>query len=183
MGGLGIAVLAIILLTGIEFEGLVPAEVVAAMAGAIGFGGAIALQLIGPDTRLAGIIAVAVGMAAAVPAAWLTWRLSRAARTMRTDATPTRQHLVGTQGVVVTQVPAGDGYGEVRIRLGGGLAHTASPPAAHCRRQARNRSYASRPSGTHGHSGRRRCSSSSVRKACQATSSACGRTGTSQRTS
>lgn len=122
MGGLGVAVLAIILLTGIElpaFESLVPAEVVAAMAGAIGFGGAIALQLIGPERQFAGIIAVAIGMAAAVPAAWLTWRLSRAVRNMRTDATPTRQDLVGTQGVVVTQVPAGDGYGEVRVRLGG----------------------------------------------------------------
>jgi membrane protein implicated in regulation of membrane protease activity len=54
-----------------------------------------------------------------VPAAWLAWRLARAAREMPTDATPARHHLVGTQGVVVTPVPAGSGYGEVRLRLGG----------------------------------------------------------------
>jgi membrane protein implicated in regulation of membrane protease activity len=64
-------------------------------------------------------VAVAAGALAAVPAAWLAWRLSRAARNMRTDATPQRQHLVGSLGVVVTPVPAGAGYGEVRVRLGG----------------------------------------------------------------
>jgi membrane protein implicated in regulation of membrane protease activity len=45
-------------------------------------------------------------------------RLARAARNMRTDATPTRQHLVGSLGVVVTPIPA-TGYGEVRVRIGG----------------------------------------------------------------
>ena len=37
---------------------------------------------------------------------------------MRTDATPTRDDLVGALGVVVTPIPA-SGYGEVRVRLGG----------------------------------------------------------------
>ena len=62
--------------------------------------------------------AVAGGVLAAVPTGWLASRLARAARNMRTDATPTRADLVGALGVVVTPIPA-DGYGEVRIRLGG----------------------------------------------------------------
>ena len=37
---------------------------------------------------------------------------------MRTDATPTRTDLVGRLGVVVTPIPA-EGYGEVRITIGG----------------------------------------------------------------
>ncbi|MFD0786472.1 NfeD family protein, partial [Micromonospora azadirachtae] len=44
--------------------------------------------------------------------------LGRAARRMRTDATPTRNDLVGAVGLVVTPVPV-NGYGEVRIRLAG----------------------------------------------------------------
>ena len=43
---------------------------------------------------------------------------ARAAGRMRTDATPTRSDLVGRLGVVVTTIPA-EGYGEVRITIGG----------------------------------------------------------------
>jgi len=62
--------------------------------------------------------AVAGGALAAVPTGWLAARLSRAARNMRTDATPTRDHLAGAIGLVVTPIPSG-GYGEVRVRLAG----------------------------------------------------------------
>jgi hypothetical protein len=37
---------------------------------------------------------------------------------MATDDTPQRSDLIGTNGVVVSPIPAG-GYGEVRLHLGG----------------------------------------------------------------
>jgi membrane protein implicated in regulation of membrane protease activity len=126
IGGVAVAVLAVALLGGEllhlghpDAGGPVSTEVVAGFVGAFGFAAAAASELL--TARTAGLIAVAVaaGALAAVPAAWLAWRLSRAARNMRTDATPQRQHLVGSLGVVVTPVPAGAGYGEVRVRLGG----------------------------------------------------------------
>jgi membrane protein implicated in regulation of membrane protease activity len=59
-----------------------------------------------------------VGVLVAIPAAIGTIALSRVAARMRTDATPTRADLIGRLGVVVTPIPP-DGYGEVRISLGG----------------------------------------------------------------
>ncbi|MBU2664775.1 hypothetical protein KOI35_14835 [Actinoplanes bogorensis] len=119
-GGVGVALLALALLGGellsfLHFgDGPVSLEVVAGFLGAFGFAAAIASELgAGP------IGAAVIGLVAAAPAAWLTLRLSRAARTMATDATPTRHDLVGTLGVIVTAVPAGSGYGEVRVLLGG----------------------------------------------------------------
>lgn len=125
VGAAGVAVLALALLGGEllhlgqpDVGGLISVEAVAGFAGAFGFGGAIANELLGGRTPGMVAGAVAVGAAAAVPTAWLAARLSRAARTMRTDPTPTRDHLVGALGVVVTPVPA-EGYGEVRVRLAG----------------------------------------------------------------
>jgi membrane protein implicated in regulation of membrane protease activity len=90
---------------------------IAGFIGAFGFGGAIAAQL--TDARTA-TVPVVVGLAAALPTAWLGARLTRAAMDMRTDATPTQSDVIGTLGVVIQQIPA-DGYGEVRIRLAGQL--------------------------------------------------------------
>ncbi|GIE35706.1 hypothetical protein Ait01nite_087510 [Actinoplanes italicus] len=126
IGGLAVAVLAVALLGGEllhlghpDAGGPVSTEVVAGFVGAFGFAGAAASELLGARTTGSIAVAVVIGALAAVPAAWLAWRLSRAARDMRTDATPQRQHLVGSLGVVVTPVPAGTGYGEIRVRLGG----------------------------------------------------------------
>ncbi|GLX99694.1 MULTISPECIES: hypothetical protein [Actinoplanes] len=126
IGGFGVALLALALLGGEllhighpDAGGPVSLEVVAGFLGAFGFAGAAATELFGARTPVMLAAAAAVGAAAAVPTGWLAWRLARAARNMRTDATPTRDDLVGTLGVVVTPVPAGSGYGEVRIRLGG----------------------------------------------------------------
>ncbi|MFD2766300.1 hypothetical protein [Micromonospora eburnea] len=125
IGGVGVGVLALALLGAEVFsfghpdvDGPVSLEAAAGFAGAFGFGAAIVNELLGGGTP--GMIAAAVagGVLAAVPTAWLATRLGRAARNMRTDATPTRNHLVGAVGLVVTPVPA-DGYGEVRIRLAG----------------------------------------------------------------
>lgn len=125
IGGAGVAVLALSLLGAellhfahADVDGPVSVEAVAGFLGAFGFGAAIVNELVGGRTP--GMIAAAVagGAVAAVPTAWLAARLSRAARDMRTDPTPTRDDLVGALGLVVTPVPA-VGYGEVRVRLAG----------------------------------------------------------------
>ncbi|SCF43446.1 hypothetical protein GA0070564_109109 [Micromonospora mirobrigensis] len=125
IGGAGVAVLALGLLgTGLlhlgspDVDGPVSLETVAGFVGAFGFGAAIVNELLGGRTPGMLAVAVAGGAFAAVPTAWLASRLSRAARDMRTDPTPTRDHLVGATGLVVTPVPTG-GYGEVRVRLAG----------------------------------------------------------------
>ncbi|WFE22836.1 NfeD family protein [Solwaraspora sp. WMMD937] len=135
IGGLGVVVLAVGLLGGeflhlgdVSADGPVSVEVVAGFAGAFGFAAAIANELLGAGDAGAGgplgagagltVAAAAIGVAAALPAGWLTMRLSRAARNMPTDGTPTRDHLVGTLGVVITPIHPG-GYGEIRVRLGG----------------------------------------------------------------
>lgn len=90
---------------------------VAGFVGAFGFGGAIAASLTG-DGLVAVLAGVIAGVVVAIPAAIGTVALARAASRMRTDATPTRMDVVGRLGVVVTPIPA-QGYGEVRITLGG----------------------------------------------------------------
>ncbi|MFF5076242.1 hypothetical protein ACFY36_04275 [Actinoplanes sp. NPDC000266] len=120
IGAVGVGVLALSLLGGelLSFlhvgDGPVSLEVVAGFVGAFGFASAITAELSGTA-----VLAPLIGLVAAVPTAWLALRLGRAARTMPTDATPRRQDLVGTLGVIVTAVPSGSGYGEVRILLGG----------------------------------------------------------------
>lgn len=125
IGGAGVAVLALSLLGAellqfghADVDGPVSVETVAGFLGAFGFGAAIVNELVGGRTP--GMIAAAAagGALAAVPTAWLAARLSRAARDMRTDPTPTRDDLVGALGLVVTPVPA-VGYGEVRVRVAG----------------------------------------------------------------
>ncbi|MEU4566124.1 hypothetical protein [Micromonospora sp. NPDC023956] len=125
IGAVSVVVLAIALLGGEllhlghpEVGGPTSLEVVAGFTGALGFGGAIANELIGGDSPAMVAGAAGVGALAAVPAAWFAARLGRAARTMPTDPTPTRDHLVGALGVVVTPIPT-TGYGEVRVRLAG----------------------------------------------------------------
>jgi membrane-bound ClpP family serine protease len=120
IGGLGVLLLVLSLL-GIELldlDGLVPLEVVAAMLGTFGFAAAIGSTLLegGPVPALLG--AAVIGAIASLPAGWLTLRLVRAARNMATDATPTRDDLLGSMGVVVTPIPE-HGYGEVRVTMGG----------------------------------------------------------------
>jgi membrane protein implicated in regulation of membrane protease activity len=125
IGGIGVLVLAVSLLGGeflhfggVDGGGAWSVEAISGFAGAFGFVGAIVNELLAGVTSAAPVLAVTAGIAAALPMAYLALRLSKAARNMRTDATPTRSDLVGSLGVVVTSIPA-QGYGEVRIRLGG----------------------------------------------------------------
>jgi len=120
IGGLGVLVLALSLL-GVELfdlDGFVSLEVVAAMMSTFGFGAAIASSLLADRAAPAVLAAAGIGVAASLPAGWLTMRLVGAARRMQTDATPTREDLPGSTGVVVTPIPR-HGYGEVRVILGG----------------------------------------------------------------
>ncbi|WP_336032383.1 NfeD family protein [Geodermatophilus sp. FMUSA9-8] len=134
VGGIGVALLVLSLVAGeiahlgaADADGPVSLEVVAALLGGVGFGGAAAVALLPEDLSTAPTVALAllVGAVAALPLAWGAYRLSRALRDMPTTETLTRDHLAGAQGVVVSAVPAG-GYGEVRLQLAGqGLKYTA----------------------------------------------------------
>jgi membrane protein implicated in regulation of membrane protease activity len=92
--------------------------VIAGFLGAFGFGGAIVESLLPGRGGTGLLIAVVVGLLAAVPTGWLAGRLVNAAMNMSTDATLTSNDLVGTVGVVITPVPVG-GYGEVRLSVAG----------------------------------------------------------------
>jgi membrane protein implicated in regulation of membrane protease activity len=134
VGGVGVVLLLVSLLIGeighLAFDadgGPFSLEAVAALLGGVGFGGAAVTALL--PGSLSGtatvLIALLVGLAFAVPLAWGAVRLSRALRDMPTTETITRHHLAGTQGVVVSAVPA-TGYGEVRLSLAGqGLKYAA----------------------------------------------------------
>ena len=88
---------------------------IAGFIGAFGFAGAIGTQVL--HSRSATIPCL-IGVAAAIPTAWLAARLTRAAMEMHTDATPTQGDVIGTLGVVVRAIPA-QGYGEVRVSFAG----------------------------------------------------------------
>ena len=125
IGGIGVAVLALGLIGGqvlglidAGFDAMVSTETVAGFLGVFGFGSALVSAAIGAQSPGELAVSGAVGLAAAVPAAFLVARLSRAARDMSTDDTPSRSDLIGALGVVVTPIPA-LGYGEVRVRVGG----------------------------------------------------------------
>jgi membrane protein implicated in regulation of membrane protease activity len=122
IGGIGIVLLAVSLLLGDVLggdgdAGPLSLPSVAGFVGAFGFGGAAAAAVTGTGI-LAVLVGLTVGIAVAIPAAIGTIALSRLAARMRTDATPTRGDLVGRLGVVVTPIPT-DGFGEIRISLGG----------------------------------------------------------------
>ena len=92
--------------------------VIAGFLGAFGFGGAIVESLLPNRGGTGLLVAVVVGLLAAVPTGWLAGRLVNAAMNMSTDATLTSNDLLGTVGVVITPVPVG-GYGEVRLSVAG----------------------------------------------------------------
>ncbi len=91
---------------------------IAGFIGALGFGGAIVAALLPFGGPGAVLVALVVGLGAGVPASWLAGRLMAAAVNMRTDATPESADLLGTTGIVITDIPA-DGLGEVRLTVGG----------------------------------------------------------------
>ena len=125
VGALGLGVLLLSLVVGEigdlgDADGPFSVPALAALVGGVGFGGAAAAALLPdglPDVGRA-LLALAAGLALAVPLAWVAVRLARGLRDMPTAPTLTRSHLVGTQGVVVSAVPS-PGYGEVRLVVAG----------------------------------------------------------------
>jgi membrane protein implicated in regulation of membrane protease activity len=125
IGGIGLALLALALLVGDllhighpDADGPFSVPAIAGFVGAFGFVGAIGARLAPAGTSWEVVIGGGAGLLAALPTAWFATRLAKAALNMRTDATPTRSDLVGTTGVVVSPIPV-QGYGEVRVSLGG----------------------------------------------------------------
>jgi membrane protein implicated in regulation of membrane protease activity len=125
VGALGLGVLLLSLVVGEigdlgDADGPFSVPALAALLGGVGFGGAAAASLLPegmPDGGRA-VLALGAGLVVAVPLAWAVVRLSRGLRDMPTAETLTRHHLVGTRGVVVSDVPS-PGYGEVRLVLAG----------------------------------------------------------------
>jgi membrane protein implicated in regulation of membrane protease activity len=127
VGALGIVVLLLSLFAGEigdfghpDADGPFSVPAIAALLGGVGFGGAAASAVLPealPDAVTV-LLALAVGLAVAVPLAWGALRLSRALKDMPTQETLTRAHLVGALGVVISAVPS-PGYGEVRLSLAG----------------------------------------------------------------
>jgi membrane protein implicated in regulation of membrane protease activity len=127
VGAIGVGVLLLSLFAGElgEFghpdaDGPFSVPAIAAMLGGIGFGGAAATSVLpeGLPDAVTALLALAAGLAVAVPLAWGAVRLSRALKDMPTQETLTRQHLIGAQGVVISAVPR-PGFGEVRLSLAG----------------------------------------------------------------
>jgi hypothetical protein len=113
VGALGLSVLLLSLVVGEvgdlgDADGPFSVPAVAALLGGVGFGGAAAATLLPetlPDAGRA-LLALVAGLLLAVPLAWAAVRLSRGLRDMPTAETLTRSHLAGTQGVVVSAIPA-----------------------------------------------------------------------------
>jgi hypothetical protein len=129
IGVLGLIILVLSLVVGeigelglgdADADGPFSVPAIAALLGGIGFGGAAAGALLpdGLPDAVAVLLALAAGLAVAVPLAWGAVRLTRALRDMPTQETLTRQHLLGAQGVVISPVPS-QGLGEVRLALAG----------------------------------------------------------------
>lgn len=126
VGGVGIAVLLLSLVVGEigEFghgdaDGPFSVPAIAAGLGGIGFGGAAASALLpGLPTVVTVLLCLLVGLVVAVPLAAGAVKLSSGLRDMPTEPTLTADRLLGTQGVVVSTVPAG-GFGEVRLSVAG----------------------------------------------------------------
>jgi membrane protein implicated in regulation of membrane protease activity len=122
IGAIGVVLLLLSLFAGellplVDGDGPLALPSIAGFVGAFGFGGAVAAAITG-GSGVAVLAALVAGVAVAIPAAIGTMALARAAARMRTDATPTRADMVGRLGVVVTAIPK-QGYGEVRISIGG----------------------------------------------------------------
>ena len=115
VGALGLVVLLLSLFAGelgefghADADGPFSVPAIAALLGGVGFGGAAAVSVLPealPDAVTV-LLALAVGVAVAVPLAWGAVRLSRALKDMPTQETLTRHHLIGAQGVVISRCPA-----------------------------------------------------------------------------
>ncbi|WP_405018072.1 hypothetical protein OHV05_14805 [Kitasatospora sp. NBC_00070] len=122
LGTAGLALLVLSLVVDGLLEGLfdgvadgpLSLPVAAGFLSMLGFAGAIVLG----TTPLGMAGSLLVGALAGAAAGRLTWKFSRALMRDQTSVTPRSEDLVGSEGTVVTAIPA-DGYGEVLLRAGG----------------------------------------------------------------
>lgn len=121
LGVVGLALLAVSLVVGDLFDGVLDAvpgdvfssAVIGGFVSAFGFGTALS-QGLGAPLGLAVPLGVAVGLLFAWFASWLT----RLVRGGGSDATVTTADTVGRDAKVVTGIPEG-GFGVVRVQVGG----------------------------------------------------------------
>lgn len=122
LGGVGIVMVMLALVLGDLLDGVLHLDALdndlfsvssmAAFIGSFGFGGAIGLAL-SDNLVIAVIVGAVVGLAAALGAVRLTRALHR------DDATSfSASALIGHPALVITAIPE-DGYGEVRLHVGG----------------------------------------------------------------
>lgn len=123
IGIVGLVVVGASLLFGEVIEGILDLDFlggdlfsvasIAAFLGAFGFGGVISLSLV--DVMW---LAVVVGVVAGTLAAWGATSLTRWLKRSENASSFHSESLVGATARVITDIPE-DGYGEVRIFLGG----------------------------------------------------------------
>lgn len=137
LGGVGIALVVLALVLGDVLDGVLHLDAlesdlfsvssIAAFLGSFGFGGAIGLAL-SDSIPIALLVGAVIGVLATAGAIKLT-------RALRRDdsASFSAASLIGHPAVVVTAIPS-DGYGEVRLNVGGHVrkyaARCARPVAA-----------------------------------------------------
>ncbi len=121
LGGIGIALLLVSLLVGEFLDGVfdgvggdwLSGAAVAGFLGAFGFAGALAFGAT-QSTALAIVVGIVAGVLIGVGVGVLTSKLREDdGSTVRTSA------LVGSSGTVISEVPAGTGYGEVSVVASG----------------------------------------------------------------
>lgn len=123
IGIIGLVIVGASLLFGEAIEGLFDLDFlggdlfsvagIAAFLGAFGFGGVISLSI--ADVMW---LAIVVGVVAGVLAAWGATALTRWLKRGENLATFRSESMIGAQARVITAIPE-DGYGEVRIFVGG----------------------------------------------------------------
>ena len=121
IGLVGLALLAVSLVVGDLFDGMLDAlsgdwfssAALGGFVSALGFAAAIADGL-GAPSVVTGVVGVGAGLVFGWFAAWLTKVLKGGG----SDETPAPDHAIGRDATVLTPIPA-DGFGTVRVHVGG----------------------------------------------------------------
>lgn len=125
LGFAGLALVALSLVIGDLLDGVlegaldaldadwISTAVIGGFVSAFGFGGAAA-----DAGGLPWPVSVAIGTGSGLVVGWFAWWLTRLLKDGPTDGAVTMADAVGATGVVITAIPA-EGYGVIRVRLGG----------------------------------------------------------------
>jgi len=122
IGGIGIALLLVSLLIGEFLDGVfdgvggdwLSGAAVAGFLGAFGFAGALARNASGSTG-----VGIAVGIAAGLVIGAAVGVITAKLQAENDDSTVRTSELVGRSGTVISDVPAGSGYGEVSVTASG----------------------------------------------------------------